>query len=220
MLYPLNIDLTGRRVVVVGGGMVAERKVHGILSADATANILVIAPEATAGLHALAEAGRITWRRECYAYGMLCGAFLVYAATDAREVNAAAAAEAEVIGALVNVIDDAARSDFQVPAFMRRGDLLLTVSTGGDSPALARAIRMELEQFSPPSFGMWSERAAILRAKLQEELPTSSARTEFWRTALRPDILNMIRCGELEKAEVELRHAALDIGAKSSDGSD
>lgn len=92
MLYPLNIDLTGRRVVVVGGGMVAERKVHGILSADATANILVIAPEATAGLHALAEAGRITWRRECYAYGMLRGAFLVYAATDAREVNAAAAA--------------------------------------------------------------------------------------------------------------------------------
>ena len=66
MLYPLNIDLTGRRIVVVGGGMVAERKVHGILAADATADILVIAPEVTAGLHAHAEAGRITWSaREC-----------------------------------------------------------------------------------------------------------------------------------------------------------
>ena len=215
MLYPLNIDLTGRRIVVVGGGMVAERKVHGILAADATADILVIAPEVTAGLHAHAEAGRITWRRECYAYGMLRGAFLVYAATDAREVNAVAAAEAEGIGALVNVIDDAARSDFQVPASMRRGDLLLTVSTGGDSPALARAIRMELEQFYPPSFEMWLDYVAVLRAEMREALPTSRERTAFWRTAVRDDILSMVRDGELEKAEAELRHAALNIRAQS-----
>ena len=213
MLYPLNIDLTGRRIVVVGGGTVAERKVRGILAADAGPFISMIAPEATAGLRVLAEAGRIVWQCERYAHGMLTGAFLVYAATDAPAVNAAVAAEAEEIGALVNVIDDAARSDFQVPATLRRGDLLPTASTGGGSPALARAIRMELEQFYPPSFEIWMERVAVLRAEMRKALPTSRARTEFWRVALGADILSMVRDGELEKAEAELRHAALDIRA-------
>ena len=213
MPYPLNIDLTGRRIVVVGGGTVAERKVRGVLAAEPAVEVRVIAPETTAGLRALAAEGRIDWQRERYARGMLRGAFLVYAATDVREVNAAVAAEAEESGALVNVIDDAVRSDFQVPASLRRGDLLLTVSTGGDSPAMARAIRMELEQFYPPSFEIWLESVAVLRAEMREALPTSRARTAFWRTAVRGDILSMVRNGELEKAEAELRHAALSIRA-------
>ena len=219
MLYPVNLDLSGRLIIVVGGGTVAERKVAGLLAADASVSVRVIAPQMTERLHAFAADERIDWRNERYIRGSLEGAFLVYAATDSSATNAEIAAEANACGMLVNVIDDPHASSFQVPSMLRRGDFLLTASTGGGSPALARAIRMELEQFYPPSFGMWLERAAILRAKLQEELPTSSARTEFWRTALRPDILNMIRCGELQKAEVELRHAALDIGAKSSHGS-
>jgi len=213
VLYPLNLDLTGRRVVVVGGGVVAERKVRGILAAEPAAEVRVIAPEATAELRDLAAARHIAWQCARYAHGMLRGAFLVYAATDVRAVNAAVAAEAEEIGALVNVIDDAARSDFQVPASLRRGDLLLTASTGGDSPALARAIRMELEQFYPPSFARWLESVSALRIEMRETLPTSRARTAFWRAAVRDDILSMVRDGELEKAEAELRHAALDIRA-------
>lgn len=213
MLYPLSIDLTGRRIVVVGGGAVAERKVRGILAAGTDAAVRVIAPEITEGLRGLADAGRIAWTPERYARGMLAGAFLVYAATDARTVNAAAAAEAEEIGALVNVIDDAGRSDFQVPASVRRGDLLLTASTGGGSPALARALRMELERFYPPSFEIWLERVAALRAQMREALPTSRERTAFWRTAARADILSMVRDGALEEAEAELRHAALDFRA-------
>lgn len=215
MLYPLNLDLTGRSIVVVGGGAVAERKVRGILAADAGAAVRVIAPAVTKGLRVLADAGRIVWLHERYARGMLAGAFLVFAATNVRAVNAAAAAEAEEIGALVNVIDDAARSAFQVPASVRRGDLLLTVATGGDSPALARTIRMELEEFYPPSFEIWLEYVSALRAQMQEALPTSRERTAFWRAALRQDILSMVRNGALEKAEVELRNAALDIGAQS-----
>ena len=219
MLYPVNLDLSGRLIVVVGGGTVAERKVRGLLAAEPSVSVRVIAPQLTESLHALAADESIDWRNECYVRGSLSGAFLVYAATDSPALNAEVAAEAKECGMLVNVIDDPDASSFQIPSSVRRGDFLLTASTGGGSPALARAIRMELEQLYPPSFGVWLERAAILRRELQEALPTSSARTEFWRMALRPDILNMIRCGELEKAEVELRHAALDIGAKSSHGS-
>lgn len=219
MLYPLNVDLTGRCVVVVGGGTVAERKVCGILAASDEVSVRVISPEVTDELRALADRGQITWQRAQYVHGDLMGAFLVYAATDSAAVNASVAAEAEERGVLVNVIDDPHASTFQIPSSVRRGALLLTISTGGGSPALARAIRMELEQFYPHSFEQWLERIACLRTELQEQLPTSRERTDFWRMALRPPILNMVRDGELEKAEVELRNAALDIGAKPSDGS-
>ena len=220
MLYPLNVDLSGRSLILVGGGKVAERKVRGILSAGTETSICVIAPKITTVLQEHAAAGRLCWKQANYADGMLEGAFLVYAATDLREVNAAVAAEAKRRGIPVNVIDDPAASTFQVPASIRRGELILSVSTAGGSPALSRAIRMELEEMYPPAFGMWLERVSCLRVELQECISSSSARTRFWHTALRPDILTMVRHGAMEKAEVELRNAALDFGAQSSDCTD
>ena len=220
MLYPLNVDLSGRSLILVGGGRVAERKVRGILSAGTETSICVIAPKITMVLQEHAAAGRLCWKQACYADGMLEGAFLVYAATDLREVNAAVAAEAKRRGIPVNVIDDPAASTFQVPASIHRGELILSVSTAGGSPALSRAIRMELEEMYPPAFGMWLERVSCLRVELQECISSSSARTRFWHTALRPDILTMVRHGAMEKAEVELRNAALDFGAQSSDCTD
>ena len=217
MLYPLNVDLSGRSLILVGGGKVAERKVRGILSAGTETSICVIAPKITMVLQEHAAAGRLCWKQACYADGMLEGAFLVYAATDLREVNAAVAAEAKRRGIPVNVIDDPAASTFQVPASIHRGELILSVSTAGGSPALSRAIRMELEEMYPSAFGMWLERVSCLRVELQECISSSSARTRFWHTALRPDILTMVRHGAMEKAEVELRNAALDFGAQSSD---
>lgn len=220
MLYPLNVDLSGRSLILVGGGKVAERKVRGILSVGTATSICVIAPQITTVLQEHAAAGRLCWKQAYYADGMLEGAFLVYAATDLREVNAAVAAEAKRRGIPVNVIDDPAASTFQVPASIRRGELILSVSTAGGSPALSRAIRMELEEMYPPAFGMWLERVSCLRVELQECISSSSARTRFWHTALRPDILTMVRHGAMEKAEVELRNAALDFGAQSSDCTD
>ena len=220
MLYPLNVDLSGRSLILVGGGRVAERKVRGILSAGKETSICVIAPKITMVLQEHAAAGRLCWKQAYYADGMLEGAFLVYAATDLREVNAAVAAEAKRRGIPVNVIDDPAASTFQVPASIRRGELILSVSTAGGSPALSRAIRMELEEMYPSAFGMWLERVSCLRVELQECISSSSARTRFWHTALRPDILTMVRHGAMEKAEVELRNAALDFGAQSSDCTD
>jgi len=220
VLYPLNVDLSGRSLILVGGGRVAERKVCGILSVGTETSICVIAPKITTVLQEHAAAGRLCWKQTCYADGMLEGAFLVYAATDLREVNAAVAAEAKRRGVPVNVIDDPAASTFQVPASIRRGELMLSVSTAGGSPALSRAIRMELEEMYPPAFGMWLERVSCLRVELQESISSSSARTRFWHTALRPDILTMVRHGAMEKAEVELRNAALDFGAQSSDCTD
>ena len=181
MLYPLNVDLSGRSLILVGGGRVAERKACSILSAGTEASICVIAPKVTSVLQEHAAAGRLCWKQTCYADGMLEGAFLAYAATNLREVNAAVASEAKRRGIPVNV---------------------------------------ELEEMYPPAFGVWLERVSSLRVELQESVSSSSARTRFWHTALRPDILTMVRHGAMEKAEVELRNAALDFGAQSSDCTD
>ena len=219
MLYPLNVDLTGQLVIVIGGGRVAERKVVGILATRTDVDVRVIAPAVTEPLRMLADSEQIDWQEECYTKGILEGAFLVYAATDSPEVNAEVAFEAKERGILVNVIDDPRASSFQIPSTVRRGEFMLTVSTNGGSPALSRAIRMELEHLYPHSFGEWLECVARLRTELRAQLPNDAQRTEFWRMALRPHILSMVRDEELEKAEVELRNAALDIGAKSSNGS-
>lgn len=217
MLYPLNIDLAGRLVIVVGGGTVAERKVSGLLAAEADISVRVIAPNVTPNLRMMASTKKITWIKENYAQNMLKGAFLVYAATNEYSVNMAVADEAKVCGALVNVIDDPSASSFQVPSSIRRNELLITVSTGGRSPALSRAMRMELEQIYPQSFGLWLECIKKLRTELKKKDLSSEHRTLFWRVAMRSDILSMVRDGELEKAEVELRNAALNIRAQSSD---
>ena len=219
MLYPLNVDLTGQLVIVIGGGRVAERKVVGILATRTDVDVCVIAPAVTEPLRMLADSEQIDWQEECYTKGILEGAFLVYAATDSPEVNAEVAFEAKERGILVNVIDDPRASSFQIPSTVRRGEFMLTVSTNGGSPALSRAIRMELEHLYPHSFGEWLECVARLRTELRAQLPNDEQRTGFWRMALRPHILSMVRDEELEKAEVELRNAALDIGAKSSNGS-
>ena len=219
MLYPLNVDLTGQLVIVIGGGRVAERKVVGILATRTDVDVCVIAPAVTEPLRMLADSEQIDWQEECYTKGILEGAFLVYAATDSPEVNAEVAFEAKERGILVNVIDDPRASSFQIPSTVRRGEFMLTVSTNGGSPALSRAIRMELEHLYPHSFGEWLECVARLRTELRAQLPNDEQRTELWRMALRPHILSMVRDEELEKAEVELRNAALDIGAKSSNGS-
>ena len=215
MLYPMNLDLTGRRCVVVGGGKVAERKVIGLLSAGGRTTL--IAPHLTERLLELARAGLVDWYELSYMQGMLKGLepLLVFCATDSAEVNELAAQEARELGALVNDVTEPESTDFTVPASFRRGDLLVTVSTEGVSPGFARAMRRELEQEFPESFGPWLERLKELRAEMKEKLSGSDDRQDFWRQALSPRVLDLVRCGELEQAEAEIRNAITDVGAES-----
>ncbi|MBI2490575.1 MAG: bifunctional precorrin-2 dehydrogenase/sirohydrochlorin ferrochelatase, partial [Candidatus Rokubacteria bacterium] len=143
--YPAFLELGGRRCLVVGGGMVAERRVDGLLAAGAT--VTVIAPTLTPALAALAAEARIRHDRRTVAPGDLDGFELVLAATDSRQANAAVAVEARQRGGWVNAADDPAHCSFILPALVRRGDLVVAVATGGTSPALARAVREELEVY-------------------------------------------------------------------------
>lgn len=133
------LDLDGKRCVVVGGGGVANRKARKLL--QARAKVVVVSPEVKPELESVA----VEVRRRPYEKGDLEGAFLAFAATDRREVNAAVAREAHERGILVNVADEPSEGSFALPSTLRRGQLQVAVSTGGASPKLAQRIRRELE---------------------------------------------------------------------------
>ncbi len=125
--------------MVVGGGEVANRKARKLL--QARAKVVVISPDVRPEIESMAA----EVCRRPYREGDLEGAFLAFAATNRREVNAAVAREAREKGIPVNVADDPTEGDFALPSTLRRGRLQVAVSTGGASPTLARRIRRELE---------------------------------------------------------------------------
>jgi len=213
LVYPINLDLKNRLCAVLGGGNVALRKVKTLLAAEA--RITVIAPVLTGDLAHLAEIGRVNWLGKKYEAGDLRGFFLVICATNNSQTNIKAAIEAKRESALVNVVEPSHLSDFTVPAQVRRGDLLLTVSTGGKSPALARQLRRELEKDFGDTYGAWLEQLALLRKEMRSRLESSHDREMFWRQALDAEVLELVKRGELKKAEAKIRDAIGSFGSES-----
>src|SRR5438552_3928078 len=144
--YPIHLCIEGELCVVVGGGAVAERKVSGLLAAGA--RVRLVSPQFTQALQARAAAGEVEAVPAAYESMYLAGAFLVFAATGDRAVNERVVADAQERGLPVNVVDTNTlrAGEFVVPAVVRRGELCLSVSTGGTTPMLAARIRQELEQ--------------------------------------------------------------------------
>ncbi len=138
VVYPVGLRLHGRRVVVVGGGQVAHRRVAGLLAARAA--ITVVAPDVTPALEALVEPGSLTWEQRRYEAGDLDGAWYAVAATDDPAVNAAVADEAEQARIFCARADDRSRSSVWTPAVGRHGELVVGVHGGGD-PQRAIGVR-------------------------------------------------------------------------------
>jgi len=179
-MYPVFVDLAGRRCVVIGGGPVAEGKVNGLLAAGAL--VTVVSPTLTPALADAARAGRIGHRRRAYHESDLAGAVLAFVATADVAVNAAVAADGRRRGLLVNAADDPRHCDFILPSVLRRGALAVAVSTGGASPALARAVRQEIERTIGDDYATLVDVAGDVRRALRAEGRTVDAAT--WSAAL------------------------------------
>ena len=174
--YPILLKLKDRLCLVIGGGPVAVRKARGLLEAGARVRLiasdLAVTVEALAGVEVLIRP---------YRSGDLEGACLAFAATDDRLVNAAVVREARQRGVLVNVVDAPDEGDFTLPALLRRGDLTVSVSTAGGSPALASVLRDRLaEQMGPE----WATVLEIVAALRQKQL-TFQGKTEYNQPILR-----------------------------------
>jgi siroheme synthase-like protein len=197
--YPLILtNLAHVRCVVVGGGAVAERKTRDLL--EGGARPIVISPDLTESLAGWRAEGRIAHIERVYRAGDLAGGFLAIAATDDRATNAAVAEEARGLGILVNVADDPADGNFHTAAVVRRGDLLVAVSTGGASPALTARIRRELAARYGDEYARLLALLRRLRAGPARALHAEK-RTALWRRLVSDSMLGWLRDGEDARAE-------------------
>ena len=201
--FPIFLDLAGRPCLVVGGGAVAEGKVAGLLAVKA--RVTVVSPTLTAHLDALAAAGQIRSLRRPYRHEDLAGHQLAFVASDDPDVSAAVSAEGRARGVWVNAADEPARCDFILPSLIRRGRLVVAVSTGGASPAAARAIRLELEAYLSGEHAMLVELAAEAREDLRRRGIRADGRR--WRRALDGGLRWLIARGHLTGARARLARA-------------
>ncbi len=188
---------------MVGGGTVAERKVHGLLAEKAL--VTVVSPQLTPGLIELVEQHACRWQQKNYAPDDLSGAFLVFAATDSPEIQQQISSDADSCGILVNVIDNPEQCSFQVPATVQRGDLSLAVSTSGTSPAVAALVRRRLEEQYGPEYGLLLQLMGRLRSEVIAAAPTSAERKILFQNILHDDIVEWIRDGRWDRVQDHLR---------------
>ena len=186
-MYPINLILDNKPCVVLGGGHVALRKVKGLL--EAKAKVTVISPQIVEGLAKLVETKAIIWQKKCYEQGDLTDFILAICAIGNEEVNAQVRKEANQKKVILNVVDRLEFCDFALPAKIRRGDLLVTFSTNGKSPALSRYLRCKMEREFDETYANWLDKLVQLRKEAIEKLPTSDDREIFWRSALSDDVM-------------------------------
>lgn len=192
--YPIVLRGLDRvRCVVVGGGAVAARKVGALLTSGA--QVRVISPDLHAQFAGWLAEDRFEHVARRYEGGDLDGAFLAIAATSVREVNAQVAQEARTRGILINVADDPDAGNFTTMGAVTRGDVLLAVSTGGESPALSAFIRRKLEATIGPEYGVLAQRLGDLRQQVIETLPAEE-RPRFWRALVNGEVLGWLRDGD------------------------
>ena len=195
--YPAILMLDGRLGVVIGGGVVGERKVRTLL--DAGARVKVITPEVTPRLKKLAEEDRIELLVRQYERGDLKGAAVVIASTDERAVNQAIYEEALDEGVPVNVVDDPPHCTFIAPSIVRRGDLMIAISTGGTNPAMAVRIRERLEKEFGPEYEAYFELIKRLKADV-DQAPTQQARADAWYRVTDSNVMELVRAGKIDEA--------------------
>lgn len=164
VLYPILLNLEGALCLIVGGGEVARRKINHLL--EAGARVRVIAPRVVPQIRAWAREGKLEIVASTYHLRDLDSeARLVFACTDDPDTNKRIAADADTRGIHANCADDPESGGFHVPSMVRRGSLLLTVSTGGKSPALSREICHRLEQQFGPAWGEFTDLLGKLRER-------------------------------------------------------
>jgi len=209
---PVTLRLAGRRVVVVGAGPVAARKVAS-LRADAP-DLVVIAPEAVDEIATLGAQGALTWHPRRYAPGDLEGAWLVVAATGVGELDAAVAADAEARGTWCVRTDG--EGSAALAAVVRRGPVQVAVSTGGAGPALAAALRREIDAVIGEEWGTLARIMGELRGDptVREALAglPEEERARRWRSVLATDTLTLIRAGNVHRAR-EVARSCLSSSA-------
>ena len=202
-LFPIFLKLTGRRCLVVGAGSIAESKIESMLEADA--DVTVVATRASHAVERHAADGELKLHLREFVDSDLNDNFLVVAGTDVPEVNRAVFAGAERRGIMVNAVDDPPYCDYYFPSVVRRGDLLIAISTAGESPALAQRLRKELNAQLPLDLGPWLMELGRLRREVTGMEPLGETRKMLLHQLAQREVCGAEACPSREMARAHAR---------------
>ncbi|HEX5369042.1 MAG TPA: bifunctional precorrin-2 dehydrogenase/sirohydrochlorin ferrochelatase [Dehalococcoidia bacterium] len=198
--YPIFVEMKGRKILVVGGGNVAQDKVRGLLAAEA--DVTVVSPDLSPALRDLADAARIKHEAHAYRDGDLEGYEACFVATDDGAVNARVAADGKRRGIWVNAADDPANCDFILPSVVRQGPVVVAASTGGGSPALARRLREDLTAFLAEDYAPLAELLAEVRLEIRRKGLVIDSET--WQSAIDARLRALVAQRRLDEARERL----------------
>jgi len=180
--YPIFLELKSRPCLVIGGGEIAYQKAKALVTCGAL--VCVVSPTLGAGLKRLLKIRKISWERHLFKPGDLRGRQLVVAATNQQPVNQRASRLAQRDGIWINVVDQPELCSFIVPSVVRRGKLVMAISTGGISPALAKWIRKDLQGRYTAEFGKLLQGMAQVRGQIKRKVPGFKRRKQLFEKAL------------------------------------
>jgi precorrin-2 dehydrogenase/sirohydrochlorin ferrochelatase len=206
-LYPIMINIEGRPIAMIGGGKVALRKTRDLL--ETGAKVTVIAPEIHEGFNDLVNkyGDRVELVKDKYKSGSLENYSLVFSATNSTEVNNSVYNEAHAKNVFINAVDDPPNCSFFIPSFIRRGDLILSLSTSGSSPAFAARLRRVLEKNLPENIEEILTALAELREKLKKDESFShldtKKRGELLKRIVNDDTLLTEACSALKEKKLK-----------------
>ncbi len=211
-LLPVFLKLNGRRGLVVGAGSVALEKIGNLLKTGL--RIRVVAPDATPEIQKLAIEDRLEWIQRTFELADLDGNFLVIAATDSAEVNAAIYHGAVERGILANSVDDPPHCDFYFGSVVSRGALQIAISTAGESPAFAQRLRREIDSLLPGDLGPWLESLGRLRREVLATQPSGQARKALLHQLAGRQLCDKASCPSRRLALTPLNQETSGFGSK------
>lgn len=205
---PIFTDLTGKAVLLVGGGHVALRKARTLLSAGAV--LTVVSHQFEAEFYAWQQQQKAHLIQGDFDAAQLAGHWLVLAATDDDEVNAAVHQAATARQIWVNTVDDQDKCEFIFPSIIDRSPILVAISSGGTAPVLVRRLREKLETLLPQHLGPLAELVGKFRGLVQQKLQGFAQRRQFWEKVFNSNIVSLVQTQQLGAAEAELQQALQD----------
>ena len=203
--YPVFLDVRDRSCVIVGGGQIAEGKIAALL--ESGARIRMVSPEVTDEIQDMADSGAVRLDKREYRDGDLEGAFIAIAATDDPALNERISREAAARNVPLNVVDVTHLCTFIAPAVVRRGEVTVAISTAGLSPALARKLRVELQDSPSLDYADLAPMLSEVRLELRSEGAPVDA--ERWQDCLTPELV-ALHSTDRDAAKAALKQALLD----------
>ena len=204
MFYPIYLDLTGRSCLVVGGGPIATGKVRGLVEAGAL--VTVVAPDVSQDIVAWHETRHVVWHARTFDPVDLDGQFLVYAATDDKDVNARIYRLADQANRVANAVDDLDHCNFIAPAVARQGVVQVAISTAGTSPALAKQIRDRVQhEVLTPETATLADYLGSWRPEVKRHIDTYARRQTLWEGVLEGCVPALLEAGQRARADEVMR---------------